>query len=54
MLLAAGVHCTEWSLPAELHESHYGAAISHDDVLDFHDLLATPDWFNTVASMTEG
>ena len=54
VLLAAGVHCTEWSLPTELEEAHYGAAISHDDVLDFHDLLATPDWFNTVASMIEG
>ena len=29
-----------WSLPAELHELHVGDPISHDDLLDFHHLLA--------------
>ena len=54
VLLAAGVHCTEWSRPTELEEPHAGGANSQDDVLDFHDLLATPDWFNTLASRTAG
>lgn len=54
VLLAAGVRSTEWSLPAELDEPRNGAAITHDDVLDFHDLLGTHDWFSTLASMTEG
>lgn len=53
VLLAAGVPCTEWNLPAELGEPHYGDSIDHDDVLDFHDLLASPDWFTTLASITE-
>ena len=53
VLLAAGVDHEEWRLPAELGESRDGERISHDDVLDFHDLLATPDWFVTLATMTE-
>ncbi len=53
VLLAAGVHSTEWSLPAELEERRGGDAITHDDVLDFHDILGTSDWFSTLASMTD-
>jgi hypothetical protein len=53
VLLAAGVPCAEWHLPAELTESRGGAPISHDDVLDFHELLTTPDWFVTLAAMTD-
>ncbi|MEZ5268473.1 MAG: hypothetical protein R2789_07885 [Microthrixaceae bacterium] len=30
-----------------------GPAITRDDVLDFHDLLSTADWFSTLASMTD-
>jgi hypothetical protein len=30
VLLAAGVRCTEWHLPAELREPHRGPAICHD------------------------
>lgn len=53
VLLAAGVHSTDWSLPAELGERTGGAPITHDDVLDFHDLLTTGDWFSTLAAMTD-
>jgi len=53
VLLAAGVHSTEWHLPAELAERRDGDPITHDDVLDFHDLLATPDWFTTLAANHE-
>jgi hypothetical protein len=49
VLLAAGVRCTEWHLPAELREPHRGPAICHDDVLDFHAVLERPDWFETLA-----
>ena len=54
VLLAAGVDAEQWRLPAELTERPQGATISHDDVLDFHDLLNTPDWFVTLATMTDG
>jgi hypothetical protein len=43
----------QWRLPAELTELRGGEAISHDDVLDFHHLLSTPDWFVTLAAMTD-
>lgn len=39
LLVASGVTFTTWRLPAELGESHQGEPISHDDLLDFHDLL---------------
>jgi len=51
ILVAAGVTCVEWHLPAELHERPTGAPISHDDVLDFHDILTDDSWFSTLASM---
>ncbi|MFV0315778.1 MAG: hypothetical protein ACK5O2_02305 [Microthrixaceae bacterium] len=53
VLLAAGVSSTEWDLPSELHERVDGPVITHDDVLDFHDMLNGTDWFSTLASMTE-
>jgi len=53
VLLAAGVPAEEWRLPAELNEPKGGEAIDHDDVLDFHQLLSTPDWFVTLATMTD-
>ena len=39
LLVASGVALDTWSLPAELHELHEGAPISHDDLLDFHAML---------------
>lgn len=39
LLVASGVALDTWSLPAELHERHEGAPITHDDLLDFHALL---------------
>lgn len=40
LLLAAGVELQTWSLPAELFENHSGAPIDHDDLIDFHAVLA--------------
>ncbi|MGI9613393.1 MAG: hypothetical protein ACR2QO_10820 [Acidimicrobiales bacterium] len=39
LLIASGVGFSTWRLPAELHETHIGEPINHDDLLDFHDLL---------------
>lgn len=47
LLVASGVELATWDLPAELSENHAGAPISHDDLLDFHDLL------NDEASLAE-
>ncbi|NLA36802.1 MAG: hypothetical protein GX868_14120 [Actinobacteria bacterium] len=51
ILVAAGVKCVEWRLPAELAERPAGARISHDDVLDFHELMASDDWFTQLSEM---
>lgn len=51
LLVASGVELIEWHLPAELFEAHDGDAISHDDLIDFHRLLQSPDWFEAVARL---
>jgi hypothetical protein len=40
LLLAAGVEFVTWSLPAELFEARSGAPSTHDDLIDFHTVLA--------------
>ena len=45
MLIASGVEMATWSPPAELHEPRDGEPITHDDLLDFHDLLADDELF---------
>ena len=40
LLVASGVSCVTWALPAELHERPVdGEPLSHDDLLDFHHAL---------------
>lgn len=51
ILAAAGVSCVEWKLPAELAERPVGEPISHDDVLDFHDLMSSEDWYSSLAAL---
>jgi len=45
LLVSSGVRMHVWRLPAELGESKVGRPICWDDVLEFHDLLQRPDWF---------
>ena len=40
LLFASGVEMDTWTLPAELFEARSGRQINHDDILDFHRLLA--------------
>jgi hypothetical protein len=44
LLVASGVDVTAWSMPAELSEPRPGPAFTHDDLLDFHELLEGDDW----------
>ncbi len=44
LLVASGVEVTAWSMPAELFEARQGPAFTHDDLLDFHELLEGDDW----------
>lgn len=54
LLVTSGVKLVTWSLPAELHEVHAGEPINHDDLLDFHAILETDDWMDTIQSITKG
>ncbi len=46
LLVASGVAMTTWDLPAELSERPTGPKITHDDLLDFHQILHDDDtWF---------
>ena len=54
LLVASGVELTAWSLPAELFEPHPDLPLTHDDLLDFHDMLHRDDsWFDDVVAMTQ-
>ena len=49
LLVASGVRLDVWALPAELFEPKTGAPINHDDLLDFHEFLQRPDWFDRLS-----
>ena len=42
-----------WQLPAELWEPRGGEPISHDDLLDFHDLLSEDNWFERLTALVD-
>jgi hypothetical protein len=44
LLQEVGVRTEVWSWPAELNERPDGPPFTHDDLLDFHQLLAGDDW----------
>jgi len=46
LLLSGGVLPTLFHVPAEVLESRQGPPINHDDLLSFHELLKTDDWFD--------
>ncbi len=50
LLLASGVEQASAPLPAELDERRDGDPITHDDLLDFHDLLRGDSWFEALTS----
>lgn len=53
LLVASGVKLTTWSMPAELTEPRAGGEpISHDDLLDFHALMQSPDWIDNLERIT--
>ena len=55
LLVASGVELSTWRLPTELFEPRSGAPLTHDDLLDFHELLfeSDEDWFADVARLVE-
>jgi rRNA maturation protein Nop10 len=52
LLLSGGVVPVPVHVPAEALEVHDGPAISHDDILDFHELLEGDGWFDDILRTT--
>ena len=46
LLLSGGVMPTLNHVPAEALESHTGPPITHDDLIAFHELLESDDWYS--------
>ncbi len=52
LLVSSGVVLEIWRLPAELSEVHAGEALTHDDLLEFHELLQSDAWFSKLTALT--
>jgi len=50
LLSSSGVPVTVWELPAELAETHTGATITYDDILDFHYAMQQDGWFERLVA----
>jgi hypothetical protein len=53
LLVSSGVELEVWRMPAELAERPAGPTIGYDDLLDFHLLLSTDDWFAALEQSVE-
>jgi hypothetical protein len=53
LLVSSGVDLEVWRLPAELFEQRVGEPLTHDDLLEFHELLEGEGWFEELASGVE-
>lgn len=52
LLISGGVSATVWEIPDEVSESRTGPAFTLDDLLDFHLLLESPDWFDRLRQVS--
>ena len=53
LLVSSGVRLAVWHLPAELGESHGGAPITYDDLLDFHYAIQQDGWFERLVAKVD-
>jgi hypothetical protein len=53
LLVSSGVTAQVWHLPAELSETRVGPNLTHDDLLEFHELLQSTGWFSDLCAMVE-
>jgi len=53
LLVSSGVRWSSWRPPAELEERRGGPPISYDDLIDFHDLLSSADWFQRLTALND-
>jgi hypothetical protein len=55
LLVASGVPLSTWQLPAELTEFRGGDPITHDDLLDFHAVVADErQWADELSRLVDG
>ena len=46
LLVSSGCRLELWTTPAELKERRpSGVPFTHDDLIDFHEILDAPDWY---------
>lgn len=48
LLIAEGVKPHFWSMPAEMLEVREGPPLTIDDLIELHELLDRPDWFEVL------
>ena len=49
LLVSSGCRLEVWNIPAELGELRpVGEPFTHDDLIDFHEILRGPDWFGAL------
>ncbi len=48
LLVSSGVDLEVWRLPAELFEQRVGEPFTHDDLLEFHELLQGDGWLDAL------
>ena len=53
LLVSAGAPHELWQWPAELAEHPDGPALTPDDLLDLHVLLAADDWFHELVALVQ-
>jgi hypothetical protein len=53
LLISSGVRMEMWSLPLEFNERPAGDAFTHDDLIEFHQILESDNWFATLSSLLE-
>lgn len=53
LLVSSGVSAQVWHLPAELFEIKVGPTLTHDDLLEFHELLQGTGWFAELSAMID-
>lgn len=51
LLVSSGVRMEVWRMPAELAEPHLGPTLQPDDLLDFHLVLESDDWFSELEDL---
>jgi hypothetical protein len=55
LLVSSGCRLEVWSTPAELTEPRpAGDTFTHDDLIDFHDVLERPGWFDDLLDLHGG